>query len=613
MFSRLYLVISLLVLIQFEAYADSATQTDWSGGPDVWGPVMSWEDRFFLDDDVDFSGASGSIDLKTTNTEHIVTANFVGAYSVYSADIDGDGDMDVLGAADEDDDITWWENEDGSGTSWIEHVIDGDFDGAKCVYSEDLDDDGDMDVLGAGYWADHITWWENTDGVGTAWTEHIIDGDFNRALKVYSVDMDGDGDCDVLGSGEYHQTITWWENLDGSGENWDEHNTPHLWNCKIAYPEDIDSDGDMDIIVCFWVQQYIEAISWWENRDGSGTSWVYHEISDGIFDGACSVHSEDLDGDGDIDVLGAAKDDNQIAWWENEGGSGTSWVKHIVQSAYHGAEIVYAEDLDDDGDMDVLGVASQLSGISWWENFNGSGTSWVQHDLTANFPGVYSLYSADIDGDGDMDMLGTAYFRGISWWEIPAYYMSCGSLESSILDTDTEPEWDYLEWNATTSVNTSVSFQVRASDNYTNMGPWSDTLTSSCFLAGILSNGDRYIQYRAILSTSDPDTTSILNDITITWDPLGVGDNPPVSEYLLFRTEPNPAFESVSIGFAVPGLSLVELSIYDLTGRLVIAPAQAEYSMGIHQVQIGELTSGIYFCRMIVGDFTAIQRFAVID
>ena len=77
--------------------------------------------------------------------------------------------------------------------------------------------------------------------------------------------------------------------------------------------------------------------------------------------------------------------------------------------------------------------------------------------------------------------------------------------------------------------------------------------------------------------------------------------------------EPNPIRGSVSICFAITELSTVELSIYDLTGRQVITPSQGVYSPGVHQMQLGRLTPGIYFSRMISGDFTATQRFVVIE
>ena len=128
-------------------------------------------------------------------TEHTIDNGFSSAYSVYAADVDGDGDMDVLGASKALDDISWWENDGTPATgTWTEHPIDAEFDGAWSVNAADVDGDGDMDVLGAAYYHDDITWWEN-DG-SQSWTEHTIDPDFNGAFSVYAVDVDGDGDME---------------------------------------------------------------------------------------------------------------------------------------------------------------------------------------------------------------------------------------------------------------------------------------------------------------------------------------------------------------------------------------------------------------------------------
>ena len=136
--SIVFVTISLILVIPFEAYADFATQTDWSGGPGVWGPVTTWGDVFYLANAVEWNSNPGLIVLQKTSTEFTIKAGFDGATHVYSADIDGDGDMDVLGAAALQDEITWWENVDASGTSWIEHIVDDNFDNASAVYSEIL-------------------------------------------------------------------------------------------------------------------------------------------------------------------------------------------------------------------------------------------------------------------------------------------------------------------------------------------------------------------------------------------------------------------------------------------------------------------------------------------
>ena len=92
-------------------------------------------------------------------TERTIEGDFDGVISVYAVDMDGDGDMDVVAAADVDDDIAWFEN-NGS-QSFTEHTIAGSFNGARSVYAVDMDGDGDMDVVGAANADDDIAWFEN--------------------------------------------------------------------------------------------------------------------------------------------------------------------------------------------------------------------------------------------------------------------------------------------------------------------------------------------------------------------------------------------------------------------------------------------------------------------
>jgi hypothetical protein len=77
-----------------------------------------------------------------------------------------------------------------------------------------VDGDGDTDVLGAAVYDDDITWWENADGTGTMWTGHSIAANFNGARSVYATDVDGDSDIDVLGAAGFPQNIAWWENAE---------------------------------------------------------------------------------------------------------------------------------------------------------------------------------------------------------------------------------------------------------------------------------------------------------------------------------------------------------------------------------------------------------------
>ena len=218
--------------------------------------------------------------------------------------------MDVLGAASNADDIAWWEN----GNSWAETTIDANFDGARSVYAADVDGDGDIDVLGAAQDDDDITLWKNANGAGTSWSEITIDANFDGAFSVHAADVDGDGDLDVLGAAIYGDDITWWENTAGDGSIWSETTIDANFDGTTSvYATDVDGDGDLDVLGAAVVD---DDIAWWEN----GNSWAETTI-DGYFDGASSVYAADVDGDGDLDVLGAAYEADDIAWWENIGGS----------------------------------------------------------------------------------------------------------------------------------------------------------------------------------------------------------------------------------------------------------------------------------------------------
>ncbi|MHC4395858.1 MAG: FG-GAP repeat domain-containing protein [Planctomycetota bacterium] len=383
------------------------------------------------DGDMDVLGAGASVDAimwwentdpngnGTSWTGHEVDSDFDGAQSVYAADVDGDGDLDVLGAAYEADDIAWWENTAGDGTSWTEHAVDSDFDGASCVYAADVDGDGDLDVLGAAYNADDMVWWDNTVGDGTNWAEYTVDFEFDGASCIYAADVDSDGDLDVLGAAGDSNEISWWENTVGVGTSWTEHTVDNDFDgASCVYAADVNDDGDPDIL---GAASLANDISWWENMSRPCERTFSDKLvlpSDSTFDGAYSVYAADVDGDGDMDILGAAYLDNDITWWENIVGSGVAWIEHTIEDSYSSARSVYAADVDGDGDTDVLGAASNIGKFTWWENTVGDGTSWTRQDMSGGFAGAGCVYAADVDGDGDIDILGAAWSADkIIWWE----------------------------------------------------------------------------------------------------------------------------------------------------------------------------------------------------
>ncbi|MBN2586414.1 MAG: T9SS type A sorting domain-containing protein [Candidatus Fermentibacteraceae bacterium] len=618
------MILILLVVLLLSSFhyvmADSACQTDWSGGPGVHTVVTAFGSEFSSDTDVKWCNSDGYIELNYQ--QNYVTQEYDNYRVSCGTDIDGDGDIDVLvgrsiiGGA-----IKWYENVNGDGMTFSEHQV-GSISpyGITCFCADDIDGDNDQDILYANVVygvLSYVSWLENTYGSGTHWTCHNIDYSLGWPAALCTEDFDGDGDRDVLVADRNDHQIVWFENVDGTASDWEKHQIDGRFRYSLSVcSRDIDGDGDPDVI---GAAAYDDEIAWWENYDGLGHQWVKHVVCNDFMH-ASSVHSEDVDSDGDSDIIGSSSYDDDIILWINQNGAGTLWTEYVIDEDFDGASTVFSGDFDGDDDIDIVAGSEyycyekNIYRILWWENCNGSSTDWVKHVILDEFGGVCSVHSADFNGDDVVDILGGSSQEGvISWWNVLAH-SSDGLLESSILDTQGDPDWGYLEWSSQIPSGTSVSIQVRASEDHTVMGAWSDTLSVPCSLEGILTDGERYVQYRAILETTESCTTPILLDVTLNWDFVGVGDNiEPISPGIaLLPVLPNPSHVT-RIRFSLPEVLDVSISIFDLSGRLVHTVVESAYPAGQHDLILDELFPGIYFCRMISGEFAATQRFVVIE
>jgi len=97
-------------------------------------------------------------------------------------------------------------------------------------------------------------------------------------------------------------------------------------------------------------------------------------------------------------------------------------------------------------------------------------------------------------------------------------YMPSGVFTSGIWDANFTATWKNINWTATLPQGTSITLQTRTGNTSTpdaSWSNWSSIYTNSG--ESITSPNGRYIQYRAVLETTDVTVTPILRDVTITY------------------------------------------------------------------------------------------------
>lgn len=588
-----FLLIGTVIL----AAGNTVVQSDWSGGPGEPGPVLQWGDEFSSSGTVDYQSQQGQISIlwgKLTDFSRSIAGSQLYAIGAYPGDVDLDGDLDILVASSVDDQVLWWENLDGAGSDWTSHQIDGDLGGAWGAICADIDQDGDNDVFGSAMGDGVVVWWENTDGSGTSWNTHSIDDSLAGAKAICVLDLNGDGLPDIAAAAKTDDVVVWYENP-GTGSDWAKTVTVSDYaGANSVYAADLDGDGDLDILSA---AKGDKALRWFENTDGMGGAWAEHSITEDL-DNARTAEAADLDGDGDIDVVGTggmSKASGRVCWWENTNGSGTSWIEHSINDDFQGPYTVLQHDMDGDGDSDILSGSLTFNAIYWWENTGSSGT-WEEHVL-CNYFAPRTVSVADLDGDGAPEVFaGSLYSANIAIWEVMGF--GSGGLISSILDTQGDSDWTSLAWDSQLPSGTSVGVSLRSSWDENDMGEWSDTVyTSPLDPSTLVEDSDRFIQYVVVLNTDDPEVSPVMEGISLSYDPLGIaeGSMTPAME----RVSGNPVRGTLSFAITVPCGGSGCFSLLDISGRTVYNKFILSGSGQPELISIDCLLPGIYFGRFV--------------
>ena len=363
-----------------------------------------------------FSFAPILVIAQTFSRQYAISTSF--AYRVYTGDFDGDGDNDVLTASLwPTNKVVWHENIDGKGTFGSENLLTTQFDAGGGISASDLDNDGNIDILGVEPLDFSAFWFKNMERGKFSGLMKMAEGNsiLGHPNHIHAADLDGDNDLDVLIADNWPSAgILWIENENSQGEFNSIKFIANASQAKLAsyvHAADIDNDGDIDVLSA---SKEDDKIAWYKN-DGSG-SFTQHNITTQA-DGATSVNVADIDEDGDIDVLSTSAEDNKIAWYENIDGKGKFSSPKIISNEMIRPLYVCTADINLDGAIDVIACSEHDNKIVWYKKTGGQGIFGAGQIIDSPGGGVSSIHAADLDNDGDMDILVSVRGKKTVWYK----------------------------------------------------------------------------------------------------------------------------------------------------------------------------------------------------
>lgn len=318
------------------------------------------------------------------------------------SDLDKDGYTDILAV--QDGKIYWLEQKDGSDRFANSKQITN-HETATCytvggqLLIEDIDNDGDNDLLtNLGY--DGISWLENKQEKNQISFDigayRLSYGGFNASVD----DYDSDGDLDIM--------TKWVDELylltnQGTGTYTDQVISLSTHTLADDFNEfiDIDNDGDLDIIVYL---SNDDELGYFENIDGQGNFGDEIRIPLPISDSYSKMDLRDVNGDGKVDIVGSRFIQNEIYWLGNLG-QNIFDAPVLLDANGVGAWQFAIYDIDADGDLDIVSFKNEF--VFWNENMDGQGTFGTREILVESSTTINGLQIGDIDNDGDSDLILT--------------------------------------------------------------------------------------------------------------------------------------------------------------------------------------------------------------
>ncbi len=297
------------------------------------------------------------------------------------------------------------------------------------IHSEffDVDGDGDLDWIGARYQPGWIVWLEQpAQPLAQPWRLRTVDDQLNGIHGLLKGDLDGDGRPDLIANSAQplppfpnsaawlrvpqppHRAAHWERQIFAAG---DAPGLSHYFGVG-----DVNGDGRPDISLAAKGGPQAAAgsgewFAWWEAPPDPTMPWLKRQIAAGQ-PGATNIQPADVNGDGRTDFIATRGHGTGVVWFE-----APDWREHVIHATLLEPHSLVVVDMDGDGDVDAATCAYGARQAYWFEN---DGRGQFTHHLVAEDQAAYDIRAVDMDLDRDLDLLiaGQAS-KNVVWYENP--------------------------------------------------------------------------------------------------------------------------------------------------------------------------------------------------
>jgi len=273
----------------------------------------------------------------------------------------------------------------------------------------DVNRDGKLDVIAGTHW------FAAPDYVPRPLREiPEFQNDYLANNGDHAYDVDGDGWVDVISGGWMESEIFWYKNPGpvglAKGLKWEARLLKDTRGQNEFFElRDLDGDGVPEILVSCWVKPD-PLVAWKFGKTAEGEPTI-ERIVLGDKGGGHGLAFGDVNGDGREDIL------CEIGWYERPERDVLSkpWKFHAETALPHPSCPFLAVDLTGDGRTDIIWGKAHDFGLFWWEQGEPKAdgtTTWTEHLIDNSWSQAHCLVWADLDGDGNGEVITGKRVRG---------------------------------------------------------------------------------------------------------------------------------------------------------------------------------------------------------